>query len=508
MGMKERALELSALGYSVIPGHTIDDTGLCSCRQAMCAAGKHPRLPWTAYQTTRATDDMIRTWWTRWPEANVLIVTGKVSGIVVVDVDPGHGGFDSKVEQPVMVETLSTFTPLSLTGGGGEHYLFAWPGRVIANAASVFPGVDFRGDGGYIVAPGSRHISGRTYEWDTGAHPEDVQPAPLSLAFLAALDSRVRYKPFESPGVPAVKRGKFNMDALLEGKTRVIEGERNEMMTKVVGSFAAGGTPEAQVLDMALAVNRRVFDPPPDHLNAGGMPEEEVEAIVRNIVNRERRKAAAAAATDELIRDGREELHLDDMSPVEQLDQAEALWREVGVSVVTDWYVLLGGDSVTYVLTTPENEITWSTSLTRYTTIREQLIDHGMAIMPEAKKPVTWDRRAWLLRKLAREEIIEATLASERVDEWFAEFTNTYPPVECKDVERRDYLPSQAIIHDGNVWLLAKALLRTARRDDETLDIRGLAKMLKRAGWIRSSIADGNGGGIGAWKRKWNGRAQ
>lgn len=504
--MKEKALALSALGYSVIPGHTIDEEGLCSCRQSTCAVGKHPRLPWTAYQTTRATDEMIRTWWSRWPEANVLIVTGKVSGIVVVDVDPRHGGFDSKAEHPVMVETLSTVTPMSLTGGGGEHYIFAWPGRVIANAASVFPGVDFRGDGGYIVAPGSRHISGRTYEWDTGAHPEDVQPAPLSLAFLAALDSKVRYKPSEAQGAPGVKRGKFNMDALIEGKTRVLEGERNEMMTKVVGSFAAGGTSETQVLDMALAINRRVFDPPADPIRgiAAGMPEEEVEAIVRNIVTRERRKAAAAAATDDLIRDGREELHLDDMTPVEQLDQAEALWREVGVPVVTDWYVLLGGDSVSYVLTTPENEITWSTSLTRYTTIREQLIDHGMAIMPESKKPASWDRRAWLLRKLAREEVIEATLASERVDEWVDIFTRQYSPVEVVDTERREWLPSQAILHDGNIWLSARALLRVAQRDDETLDSRSLAKMLKRAGWMRSSIADGNGGGIGAWKRKWS----
>ena len=84
---------------------------------------------------------------------------------------------------------------------------------------------------------------------------------------------------------------------------------------------------------------------------------------------------------------------------------------------------------------------------------------------------------------------------------------NQYPPVECKDVERRDYLPSQAVLHNGEVWMLAKALLRVAQRDDETLDNRGLAKMLKRAGWTRSSIADGSGGGIGAWKRKWEVKA-
>ncbi len=108
---------------------------------------------------------MIRAWWRRWPDANVGIRTGSVSSLVVVDVDPGHGGLDT-------VRRLHAEGPLPeglrvRTGSGGWHLYFAHPGGVICNSAgtALGPGVDVRGDGGYVIAPPSRHRSGGRYLW-------------------------------------------------------------------------------------------------------------------------------------------------------------------------------------------------------------------------------------------------------------------------------------------------------------------------------------------------------
>lgn len=106
----------------------------------------------------------IRRWWGRWPDANVAVRTGAVSGLVVLDVDPGHGG-DATLE-----ELLAQHGPLPpgvvvATGSGGRHFYFAHPGGTVRNDAGrrLGRGLDIRGDGGYVIAPPSRHASGGSY---------------------------------------------------------------------------------------------------------------------------------------------------------------------------------------------------------------------------------------------------------------------------------------------------------------------------------------------------------
>jgi bifunctional DNA primase/polymerase-like protein len=59
---------------------------------------KRPLIPWAAYQRARADETEVREWYDRWPDANVGIVTGAVSSLVVLDVDPFHGG-DRSIEE-------------------------------------------------------------------------------------------------------------------------------------------------------------------------------------------------------------------------------------------------------------------------------------------------------------------------------------------------------------------------------------------------------------------------
>lgn len=141
----EAALVYQARGWSVIPLQVKD---------------KRPALTtWLEYQTTPASEAQIREWWQLMPDANVGLVTGQVSGIIVLDVD-GDDGRQSlgKFELP---------TTLTSSTGKGNHYLFGYPGHETRNFARKLPGLDLRGDGGYIVAPPSIHPSGRRYEWAT-----------------------------------------------------------------------------------------------------------------------------------------------------------------------------------------------------------------------------------------------------------------------------------------------------------------------------------------------------
>ena len=121
--------------------------------------------------------EQIRRWGRRWPDANVGVVTGAVSGLVVLDVDPRHGGGDSLAVLEG-IHGVIPHTVESLTGGGGQHLYFRHPGTVIP-CRSIAPGLDIKGDGGLVVSPPSTHISGRLYGWESGCAPGETPLADL-----------------------------------------------------------------------------------------------------------------------------------------------------------------------------------------------------------------------------------------------------------------------------------------------------------------------------------------
>ena len=104
----------------------------------------------------------------RQPDANIGIATGALNGLVVLDIDPDHGGEQS------LRALLEQYGPLSptlcvATGGGGRHLYFRHPGGTVRNSAGrLGAGLDIRGDGGYVVAPPSIHESGHRYRWISG----------------------------------------------------------------------------------------------------------------------------------------------------------------------------------------------------------------------------------------------------------------------------------------------------------------------------------------------------
>ncbi|HUP68580.1 MAG TPA: bifunctional DNA primase/polymerase [Acidimicrobiales bacterium] len=185
------ALAYARRGWAVFPCHSPAPKGGCSCCRPDCSSpAKHPRIAGGLKAAT--TDEAaIRAWWRRWPQANVAVRTGAASELVVLDVDPGHGG-DESVKALVAEHGRFPPGPVVATGGAGRHLYLAHPGAPVRNDAGrrLGPGIDLRGDGGYVIAPPSRHASGGGYEWERLG--EELPPVPAWLAIRLAPPERPR----------------------------------------------------------------------------------------------------------------------------------------------------------------------------------------------------------------------------------------------------------------------------------------------------------------------------
>jgi hypothetical protein len=162
-GVLEAALAYLEAGWSVIPAPV---------------GAKRSLVAWKGWQATQPDRHMWKVWAERWPRCNLAVITGRLSGIVVVDVDPRHGGLDSLArlerEHGELPETATVLTP-----SGGRHLYYAHPGGGrVANVqnSTAAPGIDLRGDGGLALLPPSRRADGQRYEWWMG--PAQVVPLP------------------------------------------------------------------------------------------------------------------------------------------------------------------------------------------------------------------------------------------------------------------------------------------------------------------------------------------
>jgi hypothetical protein len=255
--MVDSALACGARGWSVIP---------------MQPRGKRPLLAWREHQQRIAGADEIVGWFRRWPEANLGVVTGRISGIVVVDVDTRHGGpasvADAEARQGALAATVE-----AATGGGGRHLYYAHPGPALANRVAMLPGVDLRGDGGCVVAPPSVHPNGRRYAWVAGRGPGEVALAPLPPHFGGAggASQALRYS-----------RGHWRR-LVREG---VGEGARNNTLASLSGHLLRRGVDAEVACELMLAWNRSHCRPP--------LPDAEVVRVVESIARLHEHEAGAA----------------------------------------------------------------------------------------------------------------------------------------------------------------------------------------------------------------------
>lgn len=166
-------------GLGVIPIYE-PVNGKCSCGNSECRApGKHPRIKeWQKnFATTR---EQIIDWFERWPNTNIAIVTGKYP--TVIDYDFQNGGEDSYEKIKGLIGESNTPTVVT---GRGFHQYFCNEGDPLGSKIGLLPGVDIKSDGGYVVAPPSRHFLGTAYEWKTDKTIFNMNPADFPLSVLS-----------------------------------------------------------------------------------------------------------------------------------------------------------------------------------------------------------------------------------------------------------------------------------------------------------------------------------
>jgi len=244
------ALKHAGRGWKVFPLFSPTPEGKCTCSRVDCKhPGKHPRVgskDGPGWQDLATTDPKaIQAWWKKWPDANIGIATGKASGLAVLDVD-GPAGED-------VVKKMGVPKTCTVRTGKGRQFYLKYPGFIVKNKVQAFPELDSRGDGGYVVAPGSLHASGKVYYFEEGLSPEATPPAPVPKWWLDVV---------RDGGVRSEEKAK---------KGPIKAGGRNSHLASLAGSLRDKGL-SAEAIEVALLdFNKRHCQPPLDDSEVKGI---------------------------------------------------------------------------------------------------------------------------------------------------------------------------------------------------------------------------------------------
>jgi putative DNA primase/helicase len=214
------------LDLPVFPLHWTAE-GACSCGNPQCSSpGKHPLTP-NGFKDATTHELAVCQWWKDAPASNLGLPTGQRSGLFVLDVDPKNGGLESLAKLPELPPTRMVRTP-----SGGFHFYFKWQDGLTNRNAGLKqygPGLDARGEGGYVVVPPSI-IDGKRYEWMNEEDPAEL-PAWL-LELLIPPPASPPRNPVERRLVSASQlidpRRAKAANTLIERAEALSEGERND----------------------------------------------------------------------------------------------------------------------------------------------------------------------------------------------------------------------------------------------------------------------------------------
>jgi len=213
----EHAIYYHKLGWSVIP---------------LKPREKIPYMKWEEYQRQRATPKQIHKWWKDFPNANIGIITGNISNLVVLDFDSVRALLRFRIQ------VCSTPNTIKQRTGSGYHYFFSYPkGRDIRNKIGLMKDVDLRAEAGFVVVAPSIHKSGKRYEW------QDITPMEDGLKGLMKMPQKILdfcLKDFRSPKL----NKKVDVINILDG---VKEGVRDDTLFRYACRLKNKGLSRAEV---------------------------------------------------------------------------------------------------------------------------------------------------------------------------------------------------------------------------------------------------------------------
>lgn len=248
MSMMEIAIKYAEMGLAVFPV-------------------RQNKAPFTPHGCKDAKTDLraIKSWWKRWPDANIGIATGSASGgIVVIDIDidedKGVYGDESlrewEKENGELPETWR-----AITGRGGYHIYYRSDEK-IKNTTNLYPGIDIRGEGGYVVAPPSIHQNGNYYQWEIDPDDTDIHFADQQvMEFIKGNNNGESHKE------------KFKLP------DRIKSGERNDTLFRYGCSLQAKGYSDEEILNKLEDANTRCDVP---------LKDEELTTIYNSVIEKEK----------------------------------------------------------------------------------------------------------------------------------------------------------------------------------------------------------------------------
>lgn len=241
------ALKYVEAGWSLIP---------------ICTKDKKPLIPWQEFQMRRADMKEIESWVTRWPDMNLGVVTGNISKIVVVDLD----GLEGK-KYGLQTQIVSCLTSLT---GNGKQVFYKWTEHVDNSVSKLAPGVDIRGDGGYVVVPPSIHPNGKRYRWERFI-PKELKVLPNNIA--AAKANHLNCIQHEDEHICTFEKKESGWIAKALEEMKI--GNIDDTLTSILGRLRRDGYSS---IDAFTLLN--------PHANAAGAENGHLEEKIKNIWSR------------------------------------------------------------------------------------------------------------------------------------------------------------------------------------------------------------------------------
>ncbi len=240
---------------------------------------KKPLVEWKKYQTERPTIEQVHAWFDR-TSNGIAIVTGKISDTFVVDFDRYKPGFSEETALQLIPD--SVHAPTVKTMNDGQHMYFRNPEINASIMAGVAPGIDYRGEGGYVVAPPSKSMSGAEYRWVVSL--DECERPPLPDSFKNAVINKDKYKLYT--------RGDDNNSRQVSSMSSNVvnlfnQGTRDQDLFHIANLLVKAGCEEPYLLKVLeiLALN---CNPP--------FPINEAEIKIKSAIQRAERRSGNLAA--------------------------------------------------------------------------------------------------------------------------------------------------------------------------------------------------------------------
>lgn len=233
---------------------------------------KKPEVEWADWQNQLPSEEQIREWWGKWPNANVGIITGKVSGISVIDFD----WYKLTPEEKTQYEKdfPMVFTPTAFSPRKGEHRYFEY-NSVLPTRNGVLKAIDIKNDGGYIIAPPSENGNGK-YEWYERAKITDTTLHSVPVSYLNNLHF------IKGDNNTSENSQQKTTKTTNDNRLNFNEGTRDESLFHVANALVKGGMPEIEIEYLLSLISTSICNPP--------FPQKELEDKIKSAIKRSERK--------------------------------------------------------------------------------------------------------------------------------------------------------------------------------------------------------------------------